>query len=885
MTDAHSARLESIICKGFLLKRGSKFKSWKDRWFILDARGLLNYYKHGPDPRGLLGVIDLADVDAILPASLESWSSKGISPPKLNSRASIHEYNDCILWIRRSAVTLPSSIHTKTALSNNRRLIHKNIIGSFDVATDENPLDHALQFGWIMKMGSMVVASMISYAKDQNGLQQPLGRLHVRHIQEIKTADDCTWIATHAPKGTLSKSCFELVTAKRNFLLVCDTQDEANCWVNAIEGACLFYDLAFTFSTMHNDQDGDDPEERMSIALHDHDVRGSRAQSTRSDTDNVEDCNGCGWVWLVSIFKILIRLLGTILNCFFPHLDHEFMGGVSNVLKIDTELSSQHLSDVPVRLRRKTFSQAALLARKSTSLSVQKDARKIVVLYNPVSGTGQAKVIAEEHVGPILRLAKVDFEIVPTQYAGHATTYVAELDLLNLNGIAICGGDGLVSEVMTGLLNRDDSEEAKSFPVGIIPVGTANAMANSLDGGISRSEYDLISRSALAVAKGQTRLVDVLSILVSRRNLTHDSGTNEHHKTSTAQKFNRTDQPVVDTDRTSIPDVSTNFANDLGQSENITVKSSCDAICECSPDQKLCCASNVKSCTEHYNATEVEISYPRNEIESDIHSNQAKSAGKRAFKMACEASPYLAEVALDSVGFGLGSVLTSMIPGGDEDDDGSDSSSKSEDGDSSDSSNDRSSDDGRDVCVSPEQHLYALSCIGWGLTGACTARAQTLRWMPGQKKIRYDVAGFLTLVKDWPLICKCKFEYRDAETMEWHSEDIGIVNMIASNMDKLGAAHPICKDIKLDDGKLGITIIDDTHSRAGTVSAAMNLKKGKYLSDHKNVRTVITSEFRMSPRNDKANTIPFNVDGDPVSPGDIHVKVLRQSMRVFAFEA
>lgn len=75
---------------------------------------------------------------------------------------------------------------------------------------------------------------------------------------------------------------------------------------------------------------------------------------------DVEDCNGCGWVWLVSIFKILIRLLGTILNCFFPHLDHEFMGGVSNVLKIDTELSSQHLSDVPVRLRRKTFSQAAV---------------------------------------------------------------------------------------------------------------------------------------------------------------------------------------------------------------------------------------------------------------------------------------------------------------------------------------------------------------------------------------------------------------------------------------------------------------------------------------------------------------------------------------------
>lgn len=42
------------------------------------------------------------------------------------------------------------------------------------------------------------------------------------------------------------------------------------------------------WALQHNDQDGDDPEERMSIALHDHDVRGSRAQSTRSDTDSIE---------------------------------------------------------------------------------------------------------------------------------------------------------------------------------------------------------------------------------------------------------------------------------------------------------------------------------------------------------------------------------------------------------------------------------------------------------------------------------------------------------------------------------------------------------------------------------------------------------------------
>lgn len=37
-------------------------------------------------------------------------------------------------------------------------------------------------------------------------------------------------------------------------------------------------------------------------------------------------------------------------------------------------------------------------------------------------------------------------------------------------------------QVLTGLMNRDEPA-ASEFPVGIIPVGTANAMANDLDRG------------------------------------------------------------------------------------------------------------------------------------------------------------------------------------------------------------------------------------------------------------------------------------------------------------------------------------------------------------------------------------------------------------------
>ena len=46
--------------------------------------------------------------------------------------------------------------------------------------------------------------------------------------------------------------------------------------------------------------------------------------------------------------------------------------------------------------------------------------------------------------------------------------------------VVVCGGDGMVSEVITGLLTRDD-DAADKVVIGIVPSGTANAMANELD--------------------------------------------------------------------------------------------------------------------------------------------------------------------------------------------------------------------------------------------------------------------------------------------------------------------------------------------------------------------------------------------------------------------
>jgi hypothetical protein len=72
------------------------------------------------------------------------------------------------------------------------------------------------------------------------------------------------------------------------------------------------------------------------------------------------------------------------------------------------------------------------------------------------------------------------------------------------------GGDGLINEVVNGLMNREDKEHAIKIPIGIIPAGSQNALAVSGSGG---SDPEL---HALAIIKGRkcNDLVPVLNLIV-----------------------------------------------------------------------------------------------------------------------------------------------------------------------------------------------------------------------------------------------------------------------------------------------------------------------------------------------------------------------------------
>ncbi|WVZ59600.1 hypothetical protein U9M48_009718 [Paspalum notatum var. saurae] len=98
-------------------------------------------------------------------------------------------------------------------------------------------------------------------------------------------------------------------------------------------------------------------------------------------------------------------------------------------------------------------------------------------------------------------------ELVKTTHAGHAKSLVSTIDFSTCpDGIVCVGGDGIVNEVLNGLLCRDDQNVAASVPIGIIPAGSDNSLVWTVLG-----VKDPIS-AALSIVRGGLTPIDVFSV-------------------------------------------------------------------------------------------------------------------------------------------------------------------------------------------------------------------------------------------------------------------------------------------------------------------------------------------------------------------------------------
>lgn len=118
-----------------------------------------------------------------------------------------------------------------------------------------------------------------------------------------------------------------------------------------------------------------------------------------------------------------------------------------------------------------------------------------------------------EYCEPILHLAGVKVDVIKTDSEGHARRYIEELDTLP-DAILVAGGDGTVSEAISGLLRRGNPSE-KAPSIGILPIGRTNNIATNIYKYTNDSSLEQvrgIADATISVVRGKTERKDVMQV-------------------------------------------------------------------------------------------------------------------------------------------------------------------------------------------------------------------------------------------------------------------------------------------------------------------------------------------------------------------------------------
>ncbi|KAL1560170.1 sphingosine kinase [Salvia divinorum] len=136
--------------------------------------------------------------------------------------------------------------------------------------------------------------------------------------------------------------------------------------------------------------------------------------------------------------------------------------------------------------------------------------KRLFIFVNPYGGKKSASKIFQNDVKPLLDDASVEYTVQETKHQLHAKEVVQTLDLEKFDGIVCVSGDGILVEVLNGLLIREDWEKAIRIPLGAVPAGTGNGMAKSLLE--LHGEPCVASNATLFIIRGHKCSLDIATI-------------------------------------------------------------------------------------------------------------------------------------------------------------------------------------------------------------------------------------------------------------------------------------------------------------------------------------------------------------------------------------
>ncbi|MFQ5616650.1 MAG: diacylglycerol/lipid kinase family protein [Anaerolineales bacterium] len=125
------------------------------------------------------------------------------------------------------------------------------------------------------------------------------------------------------------------------------------------------------------------------------------------------------------------------------------------------------------------------------------------IILNPYSGRWKA-LERKAEVEAALNNAGIDVEWALTESSGHAEELATQAVSQGYRPILAAGGDGTLNEVLNGMAKV--AGDGPIGPFGILPVGTANDLADNL--GLPKN----ITEAANVIAAGHTRKMDLCQV-------------------------------------------------------------------------------------------------------------------------------------------------------------------------------------------------------------------------------------------------------------------------------------------------------------------------------------------------------------------------------------